>query len=44
MACSLGCKPPPPAPCTMRKKKSMGRLVARAQKNELMVKMATHAM
>ena len=23
MACSLGCKPPPPAPCRMRKKTSM---------------------
>ena len=29
MACSLGCKPPPPVPCRMRKKISMARFGAR---------------
>src|SRR5580698_10738610 len=43
IACSLGCRPPPPAPCMIRKKISIGRLVARAQKNELRVKMASGA-
>src|SRR5262245_54131328 len=44
IACSLGCKPPPPTPCKMRKKTSTPRLGARPQRNELTVNKATHHM
>ncbi len=42
MACSLGCNPPPPAPCKIRKNTSTPRLGASPHKNELTVNSATH--
>ena len=42
MACSLGCNPPPPAPCRMRKNTSTPKLGAKPHKNELTVNSATH--
>jgi hypothetical protein len=44
IACSLGCNPPPPAPCKMRKIISMVRLGAMPQRNELIVNSATQDM
>ena len=44
MACSLGCKPPPPAPCRIRNSTSTLRLGASPHKNELTVNSATHSM
>src|SRR5881396_2201737 len=44
IACSLGCKPPPPTPCKIRKITSTPRLGASPHKNELTVKMATQVM
>src|SRR5579859_4835565 len=44
MACSLGCNPPPPAPCKIRKSTSTPRLGASPHKNELTVNSATHDM
>ncbi len=44
MACSLGCKPPPPAPCSTRQMMSVARLGASPQKKELMVNRATQPM
>src|ERR1700693_1958502 len=35
IACSLGCKPPPPVPCNTRKKMSSGRLGASPHRKEL---------
>ncbi len=42
--CSLGPRPPPPAPCRTRKRISIPRLGAMPQRNELTVKSATHDM
>src|SRR3984893_12059320 len=44
MACSLGCSPPPPAPCSTRKKISDPNEGARPQRHELIVNSATHDM
>ena len=44
IACSLGARPPPPRPCSTRKKMSSPRLGATPQRNELMVKSATQIM
>src|SRR6267143_3046338 len=44
MACSLGCKPPPPTPCKMRNSTSTPRLGANPHKNELTVNTATQDM
>src|SRR5580704_5501336 len=44
MDCSLGCSPPPPAPCRTRKKINMPRFGASPHKKELTVKIATHVM
>ena len=44
MACSLGPKPPPPAPCSTRKKISMGSVVESPQNSELMVNSSTQLM
>src|ERR1700737_86020 len=44
MACSLGCNPPPPAPCKILKITSTPKLGASPHKNELTVKIATHDM
>ena len=41
IACSLGCKPPPPTPCNTRKTISIERFGASPQRNELIVKSAT---
>src|SRR5258708_22944481 len=38
IACSLGCKPPPPTPCKIRKNTSTPRLGAKPHKNELTLK------
>src|ERR1700736_3271509 len=44
MACSLGCKPPPPAPCRTRQMIRVARFGASPHKNELTVKRATQHM
>src|SRR5258707_6564808 len=44
IACSLGCKPPPPTPCKIRKNTSTPRLGAKPHKNELTVNKATQDM
>src|SRR5260370_34952014 len=44
IACSLGCKPPPPAPCRMRNSTSTPRLGAKPHRNELTVNNATQEM
>ena len=44
MACSLGCRPPPPAPCKMRNTTSIPRLDANPQRKELTAKTATQPM
>jgi len=44
MDCSLGCKPPPAAPCTTRKKTSMPSVGASPQSSEAMVKRKTQLM
>src|SRR5271167_2623635 len=38
MACAIGCNPPPPAPCSTRKKRRSPRLGAKPQSKELTVK------
>ena len=44
MDCSLGASPPPPAPCSTRKKTSHPSDVAVPHRDELAVKSATHVM
>ena len=44
MACAIGCSPPPPAPCSTRKKRRSPRLGANPQSKELTVKMPRQAM
>jgi hypothetical protein len=44
MACSEGCRPPPPHPCKMRATISIGRLVESPQNSEQMVNSATQVM
>jgi len=44
IACSTGASPPPPVPCSTRKKMSHPRLGARPQSRELAVKSATESM
>ena len=44
MDCSLGCRPPPAAPWTTRKKTSMGSVGARPQSSEAMVNSITQVM
>src|SRR5271169_659800 len=44
MAWAIGCRPPPPAPCSTRKKSSIPRLGAIAQSRELTVKKPRQAM
>src|SRR2546430_17512205 len=41
IACSLGCKPPPPAPCRILNSTSTPRLGASPHRNELTVNSAT---
>src|ERR1700682_226526 len=41
IACSDGCRPPPPAPCRTRAMMSIGRLVAMPHKNEQTVNNTT---
>jgi hypothetical protein len=41
IACSLGCSPPPPTPCSTRKKISKPSEGANPQRQELIVKSAT---
>ena len=43
MAWDMGCSPPPPMPCTTRKKISSARLVAVPQSRELTVNRITEA-
>src|SRR5260370_8088587 len=42
IACSLGCKPPPPTPCKIRKNTSTPRLGAKPHKTNPTVTHATH--
>src|SRR5579864_6101071 len=44
IACSDGCKPPPPTPCRTRATMSIGRLVAIPQKKEQTVNNMTQVM
>src|SRR5580692_6385406 len=44
IACAIGCSPPPPAPCSTRKKRRNPRLGAIPQSKELTVKILKHAM
>src|ERR1700722_777595 len=44
IACSLGCSPPPPAPCKIRQIISVVRLGASPQRNELIVNSSTQDM
>src|ERR1700739_1180871 len=44
IACSLGCNPPPPAPCRTRQIISVARLGANPHRKELSVKRATQLM
>src|SRR5208283_2933283 len=44
MACAIGCKPPPPAPCSTRNRRRNPRLGANPQSKELTVKMVKQAM
>src|ERR1700722_17700708 len=44
IACTIGCRPPPPAPCKIRKKRRRPRLGAIPQSNELTVKIARQVM
>ena len=44
IACSLGCRPPPPAPCNTRQIINVARFGASPQRNELIVNNATQDM
>src|SRR5215813_1266926 len=44
MACAIGCKPPPPAPCMTRKRRRKPRLGANPQSSELIVKIPRQLM
>src|SRR5262249_28148659 len=44
MACAIGCRPPPPAPCKIRKSRRKPRLGAKPQSNELTLKIARQIM
>src|SRR5580698_797478 len=44
MACSLGCRPPPPAPCSTRQMISVAKFGASPHRKELMVNSATQLM
>src|SRR5580658_3563811 len=44
IACAIGCRPPPPAPCSTRKKSSSPRLGANPHSKELTVKIARQPM
>ncbi len=44
IACAMGCNPPPPAPCRMRKKIIAPRLGAKPHSSELTVKIARQIM
>src|SRR5271156_256964 len=44
IACTIGCRPPPPAPCKTRKKRRRPRLGAIPQSRELMVKIVRQVM
>ena len=44
IAWAIGCKPPPPMPCSARKKSKTGRLGASPQSRELTVKIESDSM